>query len=67
MNFMTRIVAGDDVAFVHALLRCTTAPEPAGRFTMGLRKIGGDWIVEHEHHSFPETLGDKTDDGRMPR
>jgi ketosteroid isomerase-like protein len=62
-----RIVAGDDVAFVHALLRCTTAPEPAGRLTMGLRKIGGDWIVEHEHHSFPETLGDKTDDGRMPR
>ena len=27
---------------------------------MGLRKIGGDSDVEHEHHSFPETLSDKT-------
>lgn len=49
----TRIVAGDDVAWVQALLRCTTADEPAGRLTMGLRRVDGQWVVEHEHHSFP--------------
>jgi ketosteroid isomerase-like protein len=52
----TRIVAGDDVAWVQALLLCTTADEPAGRLTMGLRRIDGRWVVEHEHHSFPITL-----------
>ncbi len=57
----TRIVAGVDVAFVHSLLRCTTAPEPEGRLTLGLRKIRGQWIVEHEHHSFPALLGDQTE------
>lgn len=49
----TRIVAGEDVAWLHALLRCTTADQPAGRLTMGLRRVGGQWVVEHEHHSFP--------------
>ena len=49
----TRIVASDDVAWVHAVLRCTTSPHPAGRLTMGLRKVDGRWLVEHEHHSFP--------------
>lgn len=51
-----RIVAGDDVAFVHALLRCTTSDQPAGRLTVGLRRTNGRWMVEHEHHSFPVTL-----------
>jgi ketosteroid isomerase-like protein len=54
----TRIVAGEDIAWVRALLRCTTADKPAGRLTMGLRRIDGRWIVEHEHHSFPVPLGD---------
>jgi ketosteroid isomerase-like protein len=49
----TRIVAGEDVAWVCALLLCTTGPEPAGRLTMGLRRNDGHWVVEHEHHSFP--------------
>jgi ketosteroid isomerase-like protein len=53
----THIVAGDDVAWVRAILQCTTADEPAGRLTMGLRRIDGRWQVEHEHHSFPITLG----------
>jgi ketosteroid isomerase-like protein len=53
----TRIVSGDGVAWVRAILRCTTSTEPAGRLTMGLRKIDGHWIVEHEHHSFPVSLG----------
>lgn len=52
----THIVAGEDVAWVRALLRCTTADEPAGRLTMGLRRVGGQWMVEHEHHSFPMPL-----------
>ncbi|QYU69374.1 nuclear transport factor 2 family protein [Leptolyngbya sp. 15MV] len=37
----TRIVAGSSVACVTAVLRCTTSPEPAGRLTMGLRKVDG--------------------------
>ncbi len=52
----THIVAGDDVAWVRAILQCTTADEPAGRLTIGLRRIDGRWVVEHEHHSFPIAL-----------
>jgi ketosteroid isomerase-like protein len=52
----TQIVAGEDVAWVRAILQCTTGPEPAGRLTMGLRKVDGRWVVEHEHHSFPIQL-----------
>lgn len=52
----THIVAGDEVAWVRAILRCTTSPDPAGRLTMGLRKVEGEWVVEHEHHSFPIRL-----------
>jgi ketosteroid isomerase-like protein len=52
----TRIVAGGDVAWVHALLRCTTDAGPKGRLTMGLRRVDGTWVVEHEHHSFPMPL-----------
>jgi ketosteroid isomerase-like protein len=53
------ITAGSDVAFVTALICCAGA-EPTGqrtelefRLTMGLRKIGEQWIVTHEHHSIP--------------
>jgi ketosteroid isomerase-like protein len=53
----THIVANGDVAWVRAVLRCTTASDPAGRLTMGLRKVNGRWVVEHEHHSFPTPLG----------
>lgn len=49
----TRVTAGGDVAWVHAILQCTTDDEPAGRLTMGLRRVDGRWVVEHEHHSFP--------------
>jgi ketosteroid isomerase-like protein len=55
--FETHIAAGEDVAWVRAILRCTTADEPAGRLTMGLRRVEGHWVVEHEHHSFPVPLG----------
>jgi uncharacterized protein (TIGR02246 family) len=54
------VIAGVDVAFAYALLRCGTAadlardPEQRLRLTLGLRKTGGRWIVVHEHHSFPD-------------
>jgi uncharacterized protein (TIGR02246 family) len=53
------VVAGDDVAFAYALLRCGTPqelqeePENRLRLTIGLRKHEGRWVVVHEHHSFP--------------
>jgi uncharacterized protein (TIGR02246 family) len=53
------VVAGADVAYAHALLRCGMPEEleanPANRLrlTLGLRKQDGRWVVAHEHHSFP--------------
>ena len=57
------IVAGEDVAFAVAIMRCGSAtpsgpPEEGGflfRLTIGLRKIDGDWRIVHEHHSVPST------------
>ena len=53
------VEAGDDVAYVTALMRCT-GTEKSGervslkfRLTVGLRKVDGQWIVKHEHHSIP--------------
>ena len=44
------------VAFCHAILTCGSA-DPADQFpvrlTVGLRKVDGDWLVTHEHHSVP--------------
>jgi uncharacterized protein (TIGR02246 family) len=53
------VVAGTDVAFAYALLRCGTpadfdaTPDIRLRMTIGLRKREGRWVVTHEHHSFP--------------
>ena len=58
------VTAGEDVAFAHALLRCGTPqelaeqPENRLRLTLGLRKEGAEWVVTHEHHSFPHATGD---------
>ncbi len=57
------IVAGEDVAFAVAIMRCgsgtfTGPPEDGGflfRLTIGLRKVDGDWRIVHEHHSVPAT------------
>ena len=55
------VTAGDDVAFVWALLRCGTEEgfrqDPANRLrlTIGLRKRDARWVVTHEHHSFRTT------------
>jgi len=52
------ITAGTDVAFVTALMRCTGMEareriELEFRLTIGLRKIGSQWLITHEHHSIP--------------
>jgi uncharacterized protein (TIGR02246 family) len=54
-----RVTAGSDVAFVSAHGHCFT-PNESGtpdeldfRLTMGLKKIAGEWVVVHEHHSVP--------------
>jgi ketosteroid isomerase-like protein len=54
------ITAGEDVAFAFGIVRCGSGPNPAGfpfRLTVGLRKIGGEWRVTHEHHSIPAEDG----------
>ncbi|MGH8978883.1 MAG: YybH family protein [Acidimicrobiia bacterium] len=54
------VTAGADVGFAHALLRCgmpaelDADPDLRLRLTIGLRKHNGRWVVEHEHHSFPD-------------
>jgi len=53
------VTAGDDVAFVTAIMRCAgweatgEKTELKFRLTVGLRKIDGQWIITHEHHSLP--------------
>jgi uncharacterized protein (TIGR02246 family) len=53
------ITAGDDVAFVTAIMRCAgreatgEKTELTFRLTIGLRKIEGRWLITHEHHSLP--------------
>jgi ketosteroid isomerase-like protein len=53
------ITAGNDVAFVTALMRCAgteaneNKTELEFRLTIGLCKIVGQWTVMHEHHSIP--------------
>jgi uncharacterized protein (TIGR02246 family) len=62
------VVAGEDVAYAHALLRCGTPqdlernPDNLLRLTIGLRKEGGRWVVTHEHHSFPDAGDGDGDD-----
>jgi len=54
-----QITAGRDVAFAVALMRCTEIEggnvDLDFRLTIGLRKVDGQWIVTHEHHSVPAT------------
>jgi uncharacterized protein (TIGR02246 family) len=53
------VVAGRDVAFAFAKMQCfgpdaEGKPEPLDfRLTLGLRKLGGRWMIAHEHHSVP--------------
>jgi uncharacterized protein (TIGR02246 family) len=48
------VTAGEDVAYVYALLRCGVDDDADRlRLTLGLRREDGRWVVAHEHHSFP--------------
>jgi ketosteroid isomerase-like protein len=44
------VEAGDRVAFAHSLL---DAGDDRCRLTVGLRKVDGEWVIVHEHHSSP--------------
>ena len=54
-----RVVAGDDVAFIHSLERISGTlkngqkSEMWIRATSGLRKISGRWLIVHDHISAP--------------
>jgi ketosteroid isomerase-like protein len=41
------------VAYCHALVNIA---DSAVRVTMGLRKENGQWLIGHEHHSYPVEL-----------
>jgi ketosteroid isomerase-like protein len=53
------VVAGDGIAFCHALIRCAgrdldgDRQELTARLTIGLRKVDNEWAISHEHHSEP--------------
>jgi ketosteroid isomerase-like protein len=49
------VTAGADVAFASCQIHCdgTSAGPLDLRLTVGLRKLDGEWIVTHEHHSVP--------------
>lgn len=52
------VVAGDDIGYAWALLRCGTdaelgeRPDRRLRLTVGLERRQGSWRIAHEHHSF---------------
>lgn len=52
------VVAGTDVAYAIALLRCgspedlSAIPDQRLRLSLGLVKRSDEWLVQHEHHSF---------------
>ena len=49
------VTAGDNVAFASCLVHCdgTSAGPLDFRLTTGLRKLAGEWVIVHEHHSVP--------------
>lgn len=51
-----QIHAGDTVAFCTALIKLANSPKPQCRLTIGLKKIGNQWMIVHEHHSAPHKI-----------
>ena len=50
------ITSGQEVAFVTAVMSCVDGADKSRllfRLTIGLTKVGGKWMVMHEHHSVP--------------
>jgi len=48
-----RVVASETVAYCHAILGIA---DSKGRLTMGLQKVDQQWLIAHEHHSYPLPL-----------
>ena len=48
-----QVTAGESVAYCHAIVNIRDSQV---RLTVGLRKEDGDWVVAHEHHSYPIAL-----------
>lgn len=54
-----QVVAGEDVAFCYATMKCAPKSNSAEfeeldfRLTIGLKKINNEWTIVHEHHSIP--------------
>jgi uncharacterized protein (TIGR02246 family) len=49
-----QIVASESVAYCHAFVKIF---DSKARLTIGLRKGNGQWLIAHEHHSYPIELG----------
>ena len=47
------VTAGEQVAFCHALVKVFRSTV---RLTVGLRKEKNEWLIAHEHHSYPLEL-----------
>jgi len=47
------ITAGSDVAFSHCIVNCGASRDDTFpvRLTLGYRKVDGEWLIAHEHHS----------------
>lgn len=50
------ITASERVAFCSALIRLAKGRKPQCRLTIGLKKIEGQWMISHEHHSAPHEM-----------
>jgi uncharacterized protein (TIGR02246 family) len=48
-----RITASETVAYCHALVKIFDSNV---RITIGMRKENGQWLIAHEHHSYPIDL-----------
>jgi uncharacterized protein (TIGR02246 family) len=48
-----QITASETVAYAHAILRIF---DSSARLTIGMRKENGQWLIAHEHHSYPIEL-----------
>lgn len=44
------IVHGDSVAFCYGMIGVF---ESTVRISIGLKKVDGEWLIAHEHHSYP--------------
>ena len=60
------VTAGEEVAFATCITHCGGTQlngetcQGTARATLGFRKIDGQWMFTHEHHSMPISMGDET-------